>query len=82
MKLWTVLSKVYNILGYLQKRSKKRLYKQWIEKAELPPAAMPEGEVVGDKIPEVDKKHMLYIMLGVSLVILCIGLILLIVHSC
>ena len=81
MKLWTVLSKAYNLLGYLQQRKKKRLYKQWIEKAGLSPGAMPEGEVGRDKIPEVDKKHILYIMLGVSLVIFCIGLILLIVHS-
>ena len=86
MKLWTVLAKTHNLLGYMKKRRRKRLYKQWIERADLPPEAMPKEEFAEEKISDVDKKQLyrrlLYILLGVFLVVLCIGLILLIVHSC
>ena len=86
MKLWTALAKIHNLLGYMQRRKKKRLYKQWIERADLPPEAMPKEEFAEEQISEVDKKQLyrrlLYILLGVFLVVLCVGLILLTMHSC
>jgi len=86
MKIMTVLAKIYHLLGYMQRRRKKRLYKQWIERADLPPEAMPEEEFATEKIPEIDKKQLykrlLYTLLGVFIVVLCIGIISLLIHSC
>ena len=90
MKLWTVLSKAINILNnilnYLPRRRKGRLYQQWVKRADLPPEAIPHEEIAEDIIPKIDKEqlrlHILYILLGASLVILGLGLILLIMHSC
>ena len=85
MKLGAVVSKANDILRYLRRRRKAKLYQQWVEKADLPPEAVPE-EFAKDIIPKMDKEQlrlrMLYMLLGASLVILCVGLILLIVHSC
>ena len=86
MKLWAVVSKANNILRYLQSRRKARLYQQWVKRANLPPEAVPEEEFGQNIMPKIDKEQlrlrMLYILLGASLVILCVGLILLIVESC
>jgi hypothetical protein len=57
-----------------------------VERAQLPPEAVPREEFAEDIIPKIDKKQlrlpMLYMLLGASVVILCVGLILLIVYSC
>ena len=86
MKLQIVLSKAHEIFRYLKTRRRSRLYKQWVERAQLPPEAVPREEFAEDIIPKIDKKQlrlpMLYMLLGASLVILCVGLILLIVYSC
>lgn len=90
MKLWAVLSKanniLNNILNYLPRRRKGRLYQQWVKRAGLPREAIPHEEIAEDIIPKIDKEQLrryaLYILLGASLVILAVGLILLIVHSC
>jgi len=86
MKLWAVLFKACKIPGYLRRSRKKKLYQQWIEKADLAPEAIPPEEVTEDIIPKIDKERLhlpiLYILLGVSLGILFVGLILLMVQSC
>ena len=73
-----ILRKVANILSYLQRRGRKRLYQQWVEKAGLLPEAVPL-EVQNSwelRLP------LLYVFLGASALILCLGIILLIIHSC
>ncbi len=91
MKSRIVLSKANSILtnipNYLQRRRKERLYQQWVEKAGLPPEAIPWEEVPEDiTTKKVDKEpsrlHILYIFLGVFLVVWCVGLTLLILQSC
>ncbi len=86
MKLWTVLHKANDVFKYLRTRRKRRLYQQWVDKADLAPEAVPPEEVAEDIIPKIDTKQlrlrMLYILVGFSLGILCMGLILLIVQSC
>jgi predicted nucleic acid-binding Zn ribbon protein len=110
-------------LKYFRRRKKEKLYRQWVERAGLPPEAIPSeadkskdvparidkreavtteakspvriqpssatvthAEVGGDMMAEIHKRQqrlrMLYMMLGASLLILLVGLILLIVHSC
>ena len=46
MKPQTILSRANDILKYPQRRRKRKLYKQWVERAGLPPEAVP---------PETDK---------------------------
>ena len=86
MKIGQVFSKVGNILKYLRRRREKRLYQQWVERAELPPEAIPQEKVAEEIIPKIDKNrpplNILYILLGVSIVFLGTGLILLIIQSC
>ena len=86
MKLWTVLSRAYNVLGYLQRRRRMKLYQQWVERASLPPEAIPQEKVTEDMIPKIEKRQLrlplLYMLFGASLLILCMGLILLIIYSC
>lgn len=86
MKLGTRLSKAYKILGYLRRRRKVKLYQQWVKMANLAPGAIPAGEVAEDIIPKIDKgqlrRHILYLLLGFSLGVLCTGLIFIIVRSC
>ena len=68
------------LFKYLQRWRKERLYQQWVEKAGLPPEAVPKGDIT----PKIDKLRLgaLYILLGVSLMIFGLGLILLIMQSC
>ncbi len=74
------------LLKYFQRRRKRKLYRQWVARSSLPPDAIPREKVAEDMVPQIDKQqsrlHTLYILLGIFLVILCVGLILLIVHSC
>ena len=75
------------MLKYFQRRKKRKLYRQWVERANLSPDAIPQEEVAEDRIPmpQADKQQshltILYILLGVAVVVLCAGLILLIVNS-
>ncbi len=75
------------MLKYFQRREKRKLYRQWVERASLSPDAIPREEVAEDMIPmpQADKQQshltILYILLGVAVVVLCAGLILLIVYS-
>ena len=72
-------------MKYFARRKKGKLYRQWVQRANLPPDAIPREEVAEDRIPQVDKQQsrltILYILLGVAVVGLCAGLILLIVYS-
>lgn len=81
-----ILSKASDIFKYLRTRRRRKLYKQWIEKAQLPPEDVPREEFAEDIVPKIEKKRlhlpMLYMLLGASLVILFGGLIALILHSC
>ena len=75
------------MLKYFRKKKKRKLYQQWVERANLSPDAMPREEVAEDMItmPQADKQQshpiILYILLGVALVVLCAGLVILIVYS-
>ena len=89
MKLWTVFSKVGDIFKYLRTRRKRKLYKQWVKMAELPPEELPQEEVAPGIVREEEgpdeaplRLNTLYLMQGASLVLLCVILIILIVQSC
>ena len=86
MKLRTVLSKLNNIVRYLRRRKKVKLYQQWVSRDDLAPDAVPPEEIAEYIIPRKDKEQsrlrILYILLTIALVILGVGLILLIIHSC
>ena len=75
------------MLKHFQRRKKRKLYQQWVERANLSSDALPREEVAGDMItmPQVDKQQshpiILYILLGVALAVLCAGVVLLIVYS-
>ncbi len=83
------------MLKYFRRREKRKLYRQWVERSGLSPDAIPREEAAEERISPKHKQllhvhaedkqqsrlYILYILLGVSLVILCAGLILLIVHS-
>jgi len=89
MKLSAVFSKlssILNTLNYFPRRRKEKLYEQWVQRADLPPEAVPREKVREDIRPKAEKESLqqpiLYILLGASLVIFCGGFILLIVKSC
>ena len=112
-------------MKYFQRKRKEKLYRQWMERAGLPPEAVrPETadsesirpqvdsaeavgteaykpltvhivpddrvathpEVGGDMMEEIDRRELRlrlpYVLLGASLVVLCVVLIVLIVLSC
>ena len=89
MKLSTVFSKLSSILdtlNYFRRRRKEKLYEQWVRRADLPLEAIPREKVREDIRPKAEKESLqqpiLYILLGASLVIFCVGFIILIVESC
>jgi hypothetical protein len=89
MKLSAVFSKlssILNTLNYFPRRRKEKLYEQWVQRADLPPEAIPREKVREDIRPKKEKESLqqpiLYILLGASLVIFCVGFVLLIVESC
>ncbi len=80
---------------YFQRRKKRKLYQQWVDRASLSPDALPREEVAEDRISprnrqlipqgQADRQQsyltILYILLGVALVVLAAGLVFLIVLS-
>ena len=77
------------MLKYFRRKKQRDLYRQWVERASLSPDAIPREEVAEDMIPQVDKAdkqqshlNILSILFGISLLILCTGLVLLMVYSC
>jgi hypothetical protein len=73
-------------MKYLRRRREEKLYKQWSEHSNLPYDAIPQRETSQDKSVSGEKRGMnvrvLYIMFGVALIVLVIGVILLAVQSC
>jgi len=77
-------------------RKEEKLYKQWAEHANLPPAAIPgketytnkglHRETIFRKEAHTGKNgrplNILYILLGVALLVLCTGVILIFVKTC
>ena len=86
MKVKTVLSKAYDILGYMRRRRKERLYQQWVESGDLAHEALPKEEVAEDIIPTFRREQLilpvLYGLCGFALGILCTCLVILFVQSC
>ena len=93
MKLSAVFSKlssILNTLNYFPRRRKEKLYEQWVQRADLPPEAVPREKVAEDVTPKIEKERLrqptldvlLYVLLGVSMAVLCMGLVLLIMQSC
>ena len=82
----TFLSKTHQILKYLTTMRKRRLYKQWVAAANLPPDAIPEDILAESMMLETGwqqvKLVLIYVLLGVSILILFTGLILVIINSC
>ena len=73
-------------MKYFQRKKQEKLYEQWAEHSELPPEAIPSEESPKD-VPvakEKDRRSLrtLYILLGVFIIIVCVGLGLLLVQSC
>ena len=75
------------MLKFIRRRQKRKLYQQWVERANLSSDALPREEVAEAMIamPRADKRQsrltLLYILLGVAVVLLCAGLVILIVYS-
>lgn len=71
-------------MGFWPARSKDKLYKQWSEHNGLPFEAIPKKEEV--KEPQVRvgdserRRRILYILLGVVILLLCVGVIILLVQ--
>ncbi len=86
MKLWTA---IINLIKYLASWRDRKLYRQWVEMAELPPENITHEEIRQGLVQEREEKldiqlglKPLYIMQGAGLILLSIILILLIVQSC
>jgi len=82
-----MLSKINDILKYLRTGRQRKLYKQWVKMASLPPEATAKDEFAGGIKPQTYKKQsglpMLYILLlGAFLLILVAVFILLAMRSC
>jgi hypothetical protein len=77
------------MIKYLQRRKKKKLYQQWVERANLSPDAVPPEEVAEDGVvmPQAGEQQsqshltLLYILLGIAVAVVCAGLVILIVYS-
>jgi len=92
MKLWRTIR---NAIKYLASARERKLYRQWVEMAELPPENIVHEEVRESLVQEREERFemhtglkpplelkTLYLMQGASLVILIAILVLLIVQSC
>jgi len=84
-------------LKYLRGREKRKLYRQWVERANLPSDSVSrEEKVAEDRIPRRHSRlisqdradrpksnlNILSILLGIALLVLCAGIALLIFYSC
>jgi len=67
-------------MGFGGWRREKKLYKQWEKYANLSPEAIPQKETPADK--DKQRLKVLYTLLGVSIVLFCAGLILILIKSC
>ena len=68
------------------KKGEDKLYKQWVKHGDLPSEAIPPKESPGDVLRGREKNEQglrtLYILLGVGIFILGVGLVLLLIQSC
>ena len=82
----TFVSSINKIIKYLITWRKRRLYKQWVEAANLPPDAIPEDLFAENTALETGwrqvKLVLIYGLLSVAVIILFTGLILLAINSC
>ena len=73
-------------MKYLRRKREEKLYKQWSTHANLPAEAIPKTEVSEDFSVPKEKRELnpriLYILLGVAILLLVIGIILFAVQSC
>ena len=73
-------------MKFLRKRKEDKLYKQWVERGDLPPEAIPREETPKDVLVGRERGErglrVLYILLGVSILILCVGVIILFTQWC
>lgn len=90
MKLADILRRAIsilgNILGYLPRWRKRRLYQEWVDRSDLPPDAVPREEFVGDITPRIGRvrfsRNLMFMLLGAFLVLLIEGIVLLVMYSC
>ena len=68
------------------RKKEEKLYKQWAKYSGLPPEAIPQKEAQvdrdGRRVYSLQNLNALYILLGVFIVLFCIGLVVLIIQSC
>ena len=78
-------------MKFIRRTREEKLYKQWVKRGDLSPEAIPQKESPGDVPVGREEKgrgengqslRMLYILLGVSILVFCIGLVLLLVQLC
>ena len=69
-----------------RRKREDKLYKQWVKHGDLPPEAIPQKESSGALRIGREKtkqgRRVLYILLGLGIFTLCIGLVLLVMQSC
>jgi len=68
-----------------RKRGEGKLYKQWVKHSDLPPEAIPQKKSHGE-VPAVREKtrqgfRLLYILLGLGIIVLCVGLVFILIQS-
>jgi len=70
-----------HLANYLRTHKKRRLYRQWVQKASLPPEAVPRGEAPQDITPRINwqqlRQNLLFMLLGAVLTIFAGALVLL-----
>jgi len=80
-------------MKYIRKKKEEKLYQQWVEHDELPPEAIPKPENEGsedvlvsrDKVGKDRREQqlrILYILFGLGIIMICLGLVLIIIQSC
>lgn len=78
-------------MKFIRRTREDKLYKQWVKHGDLSPEAIPQEESPEDVPVGRGEKgrgengqslRILYILLGVSILIFCIGLVLLLVQLC
>jgi len=73
-------------MGFGQKRKQDKLYKQWIKHGDLSREVIPQKERP-QPAPVGRERNgrsfgLLYLLLGVSIIILCVGLVLIFIYGC
>jgi len=77
-------------MKFSRKKGEDKLYQQWVKHGDLSPEAIPQKESPADMPVDRGKDRgknepslrVLYILLGASMLLLCVGLVFLLVQSC